>query len=64
LNHSVFSGELFMSVTTPFVGTDIRQKIDFDSHGRTACPACIQDGKTQQKKLMPSQLEIDTDAVG
>jgi Protein of unknown function (DUF3987) len=46
-----------MSVTTPSVGFDIRQQIDFDSHGRAACPACIQDGKLKQKNL---SVDLDT----
>jgi Protein of unknown function (DUF3987) len=57
LGHIVFSGELFMSVTTPSVGFDIRQQIDFDSHGRAACPTCVQDGKLKQKNL---SVDLDT----
>jgi Protein of unknown function (DUF3987) len=44
-----------MSTTTHHVGFDIRQQIDFDTSGRAACPACIQDGKANQKNLSVDQ---------
>ncbi len=46
-----------MSTTTHHVGFDIRQQIDFDHSGRTACPACTQDGKAKQKNL---SVDLDT----
>jgi Protein of unknown function (DUF3987) len=40
-----------MSVMTHRAGFDIRQHLNFDVGGRTACPACAQDGKPKQKNL-------------
>ncbi len=41
---------------TPF---DIRQHLDCDRSGRTACPSCIQDGKSKQKNL---SIDLSTGA--
>jgi hypothetical protein len=40
-------------------GFDIRQHLNFDAQGRTACPACTQDGKANQKNL---SIDLDTGA--
>jgi hypothetical protein len=52
-------GGLFMSTMIHRAGFDIRQHLNFDAQGRTACPACTQDGKTNQKNL---SVDLDTGA--